>query len=441
MTHELTSSRSAEQLARASAVIPGGINTAKRKIDPALCVRRASGGWIEDLDGNRYLDFHCAYSAILLGHAEPGVNAAVAAALGDGTLYGVGVTDGEVRLAEKLVEHVASVEQVLLCNTGTEATYHAIRLSRGVTGRQKIVKFQGCYDGYHDYVLRNVLSPPDLVGKRDPGSKGMLEAAIDNTLVCRFNDLESVRATLEANRGEVAALIVEPIAHNAPTIMPEPGFLEGLRTLCDEHGAVLIFDEVITGFRHALGGFQSVVGVSPDLTTLGKAFGNGYPVAALGGRADLMQHFTTTAHGGVLFGGTYNANAVSVAAGLAAIEILEDPAVYEHVFRLGRRMREGLAEVARRVGVPAYVSGYGSVFVMLFMDGPLRSYEDCLRNDVDLFLRYRQELRRRGVFEMPENVGRSHVMYRHSQDEVDHALEQAEQALEAAVGATERPAA
>jgi glutamate-1-semialdehyde 2,1-aminomutase len=429
----IAAGRSAALLERASASIPGGINTAKRKIDPPLCVANAAGGWIEDLDGNRYLDYHCAFSAILLGHAEPAINVAVAKALDGGTLYGVGVTDAEVRLAEKLVSHVSSVEQVVLCNTGTEATYHAIRLSRGVTGRQKIVKFQGCYDGYHDYVLRNVLSKPDMVGKRDPGSRGMLEAAIDNTLVCRFNDLDDVRATLEANRDEVAAIIVEPIAHNAPTIMPEPGFLPGLRELCDEHGAIFICDEVITGFRHGLNGYQAIAGVTPDLTTMGKAMANGYAVAALGGRRELMERFTTTPHGDVLFGGTYNANAVGVAAALATIELLEDPHVYEHLFALGKRMRDGLTEVAARVGVPAYVSGFGSVFVMLFMDGPLRSYEDCLRNDVELFLAYRLELRKRGVFEMPENVGRSHVMYRHTVEDVDRTLELAEQALTAAV--------
>jgi glutamate-1-semialdehyde 2,1-aminomutase len=428
MTHE----RSRRLLDRAGEVIPGGINTAKRKIDPPLCVSRASGGWFEDLDGARYLDYHCAYSAILLGHAEPSVNDAVARVLARGTLYGVGVTDDEVRLAEKIVAHVPSVEQVLLCNTGTEATYHAIRLSRGVTGRQKIVKFQGCYDGYHDYVLRNVLSRPELVGRRDPGSKGMLEAAIDNTLVCRFNDLDDVRATLAAHPGEIAAVIVEPVAHNAPTILPEPGFLPGLRELCDEHGAMLIFDEVITGFRHALGGYQSIAGVRPDLTTMGKAMANGYAVAALGGRRELMQRFTTTVHGDVLFGGTYNANAVGVAAALATIEILEDPDIYAHLFALGERMRSGLASITRAAGVPAYVAGYGSVFVLLFMDGPLRSYEDCLRNDVGLFLEYRRQLRARGIFEMPENVGRSHVMWRHTEADVDRTLELAAAALNAA---------
>jgi glutamate-1-semialdehyde 2,1-aminomutase len=425
--------RSRELLDRAATVIPGGINTAKRKIDPPLCVRRASGGWFEDLDGKRYVDYHCAYSALLLGHAEPSVNRAVARALDGGTLYGVGVTHAEVRLAERIVAHVPSVEQVLLCNTGTEATYHAIRLARGVTGRQRIVKFQGCYDGYHDYVLRNVLSRPELVGKRDPGSAGMLEAAIDNTLVCRFNDLADVRATFAAHDGEIAALIVEPVAHNAPTIVPDPGFLDGLRGICDEHGALLIFDEVITGFRHALGGYQSVAGVRPDLTTMGKAMANGYPVAALGGRRELMQRFTTTVHGDVLFGGTYNANSVGVAAALATIEILEDPAVYAHLYALGERMRSGLAEIASRAGVPAHVSGYGSVFVLLFMDGPLRSYEDCLRNDVGLFLEYRRQLRSRGVFEMPENVGRSHVMWRHTEADVDRTLELAADALRAAV--------
>jgi glutamate-1-semialdehyde 2,1-aminomutase len=196
---------------------------------------------------------------------------------------------------------------------------------------------------------------------------------------------------------------------------------------------VLIFDEVITGFRHALGGYQSIAGVRPDLTTMGKAMANGYAVAALGGRRELMQRFTTTVHGDVLFGGTYNANAVGVAAALATIEILEDPDVYAHLFALGARMREGLAAIAHDAGVPAYVSGYGSVFVLLFMDGPLRSYEDCLRNDVELFVEYRRQLRRRGVFEMPENVGRSHVVWRHTEADVDRTLGLAAESLDAAL--------
>lgn len=425
-------------LETASRVIPGGVNTCRRRSEPRLCFRRGSGAYLEDLEGRTFIDYHAAYGAILLGHSHPVVTTRVAHAIQETVLFGVGVTEAEVALAEKIAEHVPSVEQSVVCNSGSEATYHAIRLARGVTGRQKLVKFQGCYDGFHDYVLRNVLSAPEGVGRRDPHSAGMLEAAVDATLVCRFNDLEDVRATLEREGEDVAAIIVEPVAHNSPGLLPRPGFLEGLRALCDEFGALLIFDEVITGFRHSIGGFQAVCGVLPDLTTMGKAIANGFPLAAIGGRREHMERFTTTVTGDVHYGGTYNGNAASVEAGLATIELLEDGRVHEHLFALGERMRSGLAEVAARVGVPAVVGGFGSLFVLCFMEGPLETYEDVLRNDDALFGRYRRELIKRGVFEMPESLGRSHIGASHTEDDIDRSLEAAEEALRAAVDALAR---
>jgi glutamate-1-semialdehyde 2,1-aminomutase len=343
------------------------------------------------------------------------------------------VTEAEVALAAKIVEHVPSAEQVVVCNSGSEATYHAIRLARGVTGREKIIKFQGCYNGFHDYVLRNVLSPPELVGRRDPQSRGMLEAAIDATEVCRFNDLDDVRRVLDANPEQVAAVIVEPIAHNSPGILPQDGFLEGLRALCDATGALLIFDEVITGFRHHLGGYQAICGVTPDLTTLGKAIANGFPIAAIAGRRAHMEHFNTNPAGDVHFGGTYNGNAVAVEAALATIEHLERHDVHAHVYRLGERMRSGLAEIAAEAGVEAIVGGYGSLFVLCFMGGPLRSYEDVLRNDAERFGRYRRGLVARGVFEMPESLGRSHISASHTDEDIDRSLEVARDALASAL--------
>ncbi len=425
-------------LESAAEVIPGGVNTCRRRSEPRLCFRRGAGAYLEDLDGRRYIDYHAAYGAIFLGHSHPAVTARVARAIEETVLFGVGVTEAEVALARKLVEHIPSVEQAVVCNSGSEATYHAIRLARGVTGRQKIVKFQGCYNGFHDYVLRNVLSRPERVGRRDPHSAGMLEAAIDATLVCRYNDLEDVRATLARHAEDVAAIVVEPVAHNSPGLKPRPGFLEGLRAVCDATGALLIFDEVITGFRHHIGGYQAIAGVDPDLTTLGKAIANGFPLAAVGGRREHLERFTTTADGDVHFGGTYNGNAAAVEAGLATIAQLEDGRVHERVFALGERMRSGLAEVAERVGVPVVVGGFGSLFVLCFMDGPLETYEDALRNDEALFGRYRRELIARGIFEMPESLGRSHISAAHTADDVDRSLEAAEDALRAAVDALAR---
>jgi glutamate-1-semialdehyde 2,1-aminomutase len=429
-----TSTASERLLEAAAAVIPGGVNTCRRRSDPQICFARGEGAYLWDLDGRRYVDYHAAYGAIFLGHADPRVTERVSAAVARGSLFGVGVTEAEVALAERIVAHVPSVEQVVVCNSGSEATYHAIRLARGVTGREKIVKFQGCYNGFHDYVLRNVLSPAALVGRRDPQSAGMLEAAIDATLVCRFNDLEDVTQTLERHDGEVAAVILEPVAHNSPGILPRPGFLEGLRELCDRLGVVLIFDEVITGFRHGLGGYQSICGVTPDLTTMGKAIANGFPLAAVGGRRELMERYTTTASGDVHFGGTYNGNAAAVAAGLATIEALEDGSVHRRVFALGERMRRGLEAIAEEAGIPAVVAGFGSLFVLCFMEGPLESYDDVLRNDTALFTRYRRQLIARGVFEMPESLGRSHISAAHTEADVDSSLEAARGALRAALG-------
>jgi len=429
----ITEDRSTQLLAAAAEVIPGGVNTCRRQSRPRLCVRRGSGAYLEDLDGRRYIDYHAAYGAVFLGHAEPAVDERVSAAVREGVLYGIGVTEAEVALARRIVHHVPSVDQVVVCNSGSEATYHAIRLARGVTGRQRIIKFQGCYNGFHDYVLRNVLSTADMVGRRDPQSKGMLEAAVDATLVCRFNDLDDVSEVLTRHGEDVAAVIVEPVAHNAPGLLPLPGFLAGLRALCDRHGVVLIFDEVITGFRHHLGGYQSIAQVMPDLTTFGKAIANGYPLAAIGGRRELMERYTTNPGGDVHYGGTYNGNAAAVAAGLATIERLEDGRVHEHVFRLGGRMRRGLEEIGRRAGIPVCVGGFGSLFVLCFMEGPLASYDDVLRIDTDLFMRYRRELIARGVFEMPESLGRSHIGAAHTVDDIDRTLELAEPALQAAL--------
>src|SRR3954470_2362344 len=219
---------SSELLERAAEVIPGGVNTCRRRSDPRLCFARGDGAYLWDLEGRRYVDYHAAYGAIFLGHSRPAVTARVAAAIQERVLFGVGVTGAEVALARKIVQHVPSAEQVVVCNSGSEATYHAIRLARGVTGREKIIKFQGCYNGFHDYVLRNVLSAPELVMRRDPQSSGMLDAAVDARLVCRFNDIEDDAAKVPANPEAVPAIIVEPVAHNAPGLLPRPGFLEGL---------------------------------------------------------------------------------------------------------------------------------------------------------------------------------------------------------------------
>jgi glutamate-1-semialdehyde 2,1-aminomutase len=315
---------------------------------------------------------------------------------------------------------VPSVEQVLVTATGSEATFHALRLARAATGRKRVLKYQGCYHGWHDAVAMNVISPRDRVNGRDPMSTGMMPETVEATAVVPFNDLEATERVLA--EGDVAGVIVEPIPHNIGAVLPDEAFLPGLRDLCDRYGTVLILDEVITGFRHALGGYQSICGVTPDLTTMGKAMGNGYPIGAIGGRADLMELFSTTPGKPVFFAGTYNGHPGCVAAAIATIDKLASEPVHEHVFGLGGRARAELTDLYARLGQPVQVSGFGSVFVTYFVDHPVRNYEDLLDNDVDLFTGLRMAQMEHGVFELPLNLKRSHFSYAHTDDDVDTLL-------------------
>ena len=421
--------------ARAAKVIPGGVNSGQRRVPGLehLVIASTSGATFTDGDGNTYTDYHSAFGPPLLGHNDPDVDAAVAAAAKNVGLMGVGVTSIEVELAERIVEHVPSVEQVLLTETGSEATFHALRVARAATGRTHVIKFQGCYHGWHDAVAMNVISLPENVGRKDPLSKGMIQEAVDSTIVCRFNDAADVERALTEH--EVAAIIVEPIPHNIGAVLPKPGFLERLRELCDAHGTVLVFDEVITGWRHGLGGYQAIAGVMPDLTTLGKAMGNGWPVSALGGKTELMELFSTTPGRPAFFAGTFNGHPPTAAAALATIEKLEREPVHEHVFRLGDRARTGLTDLYARLGVPAVVSGFGSVFVTYFLEGRVESYDDLLANDVELFTGYRTELMKHGIFELPLNLKRSHFSYAHTDEDVDRLLEGTEAAVSAVLAA------
>jgi glutamate-1-semialdehyde 2,1-aminomutase len=419
-----------ELAARAARVIPGGVNSGQRRIAGLedLVVVATSGATFTDAEGRTYTDYHAAFGPPLLGHNDPDVDAAVAATARSVGLMGVGVTPIEIELAERICELVPSVERVLLTETGSEATFHALRVARAATGRRCVIKFQGCYHGWHDSVAMNVISLPENVGRKDPLSKGILPEVLDATIVCRFNDADEVERALAEH--DVAAIILEPIPHNIGAVLPQPGFLERLRELATANGTVLVFDEVITGFRHALGGYQSIAGVTPDLTAMGKAMGNGWPVSALGGKAELMELFSTTPGQPAFFAGTFNGHAPTAAAALATIDKLQREPVHEHVFALGERTRQGLRELYARLGVPAVVSGFGSVFVTYFLDGPVASYDDLLRNDVDLFVGYRRELMRHGIFELPLNLKRNHFSYAHTEADVDKLLEATEVAVQ-----------
>jgi glutamate-1-semialdehyde 2,1-aminomutase len=425
----VTKTEAADLAARAARVIPGGVNSGQRRVAglEELVIASTGGATFTDGEGNTYTDYHAAFGPPLLGHNDPDVDAAVAAAAREVGLMGIGVTRIEVELAEKICALVPSCERVLLTETGSEATFHALRVARAATGRRHVVKFQGCYHGWHDSVAMNVISLPENVGRKDPLSKGILPEVLDATIVCRFNDADEVERALTDH--DVAAIIIEPIPHNIGAVLPQPGFLERLRELATKHGAVLIFDEVITGWRHALGGYQSIAGVTPDLTTMGKAMGNGWPVSALGGKSELMELFSTTPGRPAFFAGTFNGHPPTSAAALATIEKLEREPVHEHVFALGERTRRELAALYERLGVPAVVSGFGSVFVTYFLDGPVTSYNDLLANDVELFTGYRRELMKHGIFELPLNLKRSHFSYAHTDADVDRLLEATEAAV------------
>jgi glutamate-1-semialdehyde 2,1-aminomutase len=421
---------------RARAVIPGGVNSGQRQVAGLedLVITGTNGKTFTDADGRVYTDYHAAFGPPLLGHNDPDVDRAVTDTIRSLDLMGVGVTPVEIALAEKLVEHVPSIEKVLLTVTGSEATFHALRVARTATGRRDVIKFQGCYHGWHDSVAMNVISPLGRIGRKDPLSQGILPEVLDATIVLPFNDVDAVTRAFETRPGQIAAMILEPIPHNIGAVLPNPGFLERMRELCTANGAVLIFDEVITGFRHGLGGYQAIAEVTPDLTTLGKAMANGYPISALGGRADLMDLFSSIPARPAFFAGTFNGHPAMTAAALATVQKLEREPVHEHVFALGERVREGLTEVYRRLGVPVLVSGFGSVFVTYFLEGPVDSYEDLLRNDAELFVGYRRALLRHGIFELPLNLKRSHVSYAHVDADVDALLEATEHAVESVLG-------
>lgn len=418
-----------ELVERANRVIPGGVNSGNRRLGWPLAVVEAQGAHFTDADGTRYLDYHAAFGPLILGHNHPAVNAAVRDITTRLDIIGVGVTDIEVELAEKLCQLIPSAERVLLTNSGSEATYAALRLARAVSGRHTIIKFQGTYHGWHDAVLMNVISTAEKIGHKDPLSLGMLPEVIDHTLVLPFNDVEALSATLDEQGDEIAAVLVEIIPHNIGCVLPRPEFLQALRQQCSLHGIVLIFDEVITGFRHGLGGYQQICGVTPDLSTFAKAMANGYPIAALVGRAELMDRFGPG--GGVVFAGTYNGHPVGVAAALATIGELESGSVHHHCFALAQQAGDGIQSIADELGIPMTVARFGSVFVPYFMEGPIENYTDLLRNNTERDTAFRQGMCERGIFMLPTALKRNHVSAAHTRADIDRTLEASRDVLRA----------
>jgi glutamate-1-semialdehyde 2,1-aminomutase len=416
-------SKSDELFFRIEKRIPGGVNTSLRNVEPHLVFSWAKGARIRDVDGNEYVDYHLAFGPIILGHRDPDVEAAVNAVREQMDLVGVGTTELEFRLSDKISDHMPSAEKVLFCNSGSEATYAALRLARAVTKKKRIIKFQGCYHGWHDYVSMNVTSPAEKLGKYDPLSSGMLEEAMTQTSVLTINSMEEVSKCVSKYHGEIAAIIIEPIAHNIGCVPATDEFLHFLREISDREGIVFILDEIITGFRHALGGYQSICKVNPDLTTFGKAVANGYPMSGLAGRGDLMDRFATRKGGDVFFAGTFNAHPYSCAAALATINKLEGGEIHRRLYKYVDKLSHGIDGAAEESGIETYTAHFGSIFVTYFAKPPFLSYNDVLRSDPALFVKYRREMIEKGVFMLPVNAKRNFICAAHTEKDIEETID------------------
>lgn len=417
---------------RYATVIPGGTASSARWLETPLIVERADGAVLTATDGRQLIDFNSAFGAILLGHCDAEHDARMSELSRGLDMVGIGATRIEGDLAERLVSLIPCADMIGYCCSGTEATFHALRVARAATGRRYIVKFQGAYHGWHDYLARNYMSAATRLGSTDPLSAGTLPEALEATLVLPFNDIPALEALLAARGDEIAAVILEPIMHNIGAIEAEPAFLAALRSLTEKAGIVLIFDEIITGFRHTLGGYQSIAGVTPDLATFGKALGNGMPISLVAGRRELMQRFRPGALGGdVLLGGTFNGHPMAVAAALATIERMERPDSYPRLYSLGQLLADGLQQAADAAGVPMQTAHYGSVVCPLFVSGPIRRYEDLVGYDAGLDLALRRGLLERGIACTATPLRRFAVNLAHSEAQIALLCEAAHDVLRA----------
>lgn len=420
--------RSRDLFDRAKRVLPGGVNSpvrAFRAVGGApFFVAHAHGSSLVDVDSEEYVDYVCSWGALILGHAHPGVLEAVRAAAERGWTYGT-PCEAEVDLAEEVRRRMPSLEMMRFVNSGTEATMAAVRLARAATGRDIIVKFEGCYHGHADGFLVKAGSGVATLGL--PDSPGVPASVADLTLTAPFNDARSVADLFREHADRIAAVIVEPYVGNAGFIAPESDFHPALRSLCDRHGSLLIFDEVMTGFRVAAGGAQERLGVKPDLTTLGKIVGGGFPVGVYGGRSDLMKRIAP--EGPVYQAGTLSGNPVAMAAGLATIRETNQPGFYETLNRRTDRLVSGLQTAARRNGVAVTAGHAGSMWGLYFTPGPVRNYADAKQSDTALFARWHKAALARGVFLAPSAFEAGFVSAAHSDADIDFTIEQLDAAL------------
>jgi glutamate-1-semialdehyde 2,1-aminomutase len=410
--------------------MPGGVNSPVRAFKAVggtpFFVARGEGCYLWDVDGNRFIDFVCSWGPLILGHAHPEVVAAVKEAVERGTTYGA-PTELEVALAEKIQQAFPSMEMLRLVNSGTEATMSAIRAARGYTGRKKIVKFEGCYHGHADYLLVKAGSGAATFGI--PDSAGVPEGTAQDTIVLPYNDIEAFNKTMDAMGEEIAAVIVEPIAGNMGVVLPKPEFLSALRQQTEKHGVVLIFDEVITGFRVAYGGAQSLYGIKPDMTCLGKIVGGGFPLAAYGGRKEIMQ--TVAPLGPVYQAGTLSGNPVAVTAGLKTLEILERDNPYPELERRTKQLTQVISEAAKEAEVPVQINQIASMFTVFFTAQPVVDYASARRSDTQRYARFFHALLERGVYFPPSQFEAAFLSTVHD----DEALSFAQDAVRSAMKA------
>jgi len=424
----LALSRSEELFARAQRVIPGGVNSPVRAFkavggSPPFIVK-GEGARVQDADGRTYIDYLGSWGPLILGHAHPGVVQAVREAAGSGTSYGA-PCPAEVELAERVVRLMPSIEKVRFVSSGTEATMSALRVARGFTGRNKILKFEGCYHGHADSLLVAAGSGVATLGI--PGSPGVPAGTVADTLTAPFNDLRAVEAVVAAHGRDLAAVIVEPVVGNMGCVLPAPGYLEGLREITRRAGALLVFDEVITGFRLGLGGAQAHYRIAPDLTCLGKIIGGGLPVGAYGGRAEIMGRVAP--EGPVYQAGTLSGNPLAMAAGAAALDALQGSGIYDRLGALAVRLTDGLAAAAKAAGVEVTLNRIASMFTVFFCRGPVTDYASAKASDTARFARFFHAMLRRGIYLPPAQFEAAFVSLAHTEADVDATVRAAGEAF------------
>ncbi len=417
----IKTTKSQEIFAAAQNLMPGGVSSPVRAFKSVggqpIVFDRVKGAYIWDVDDNQYIDYVGTWGPAICGHAHPEVIAALHTALEKGTSFGAPSALENV-LAEMVIDAVPSIEMVRFVNSGTEACMAVLRLMRAFTNREKVIKFEGCYHGHADMFLVKAGSGVATLGL--PDSPGVPKSVTRSTLTAPYNDLETVKALFEEHRDEIAGVILEPVVGNAGFITPDAGFLEGLRELTHEHGALLVFDEVMTGFRIAYGGAQQKFGVTPDLTTLGKVIGGGLPVGAYGGRRDIMSMIAPA--GPVYQAGTLSGNPLAMTAGIKTLELLQKPGTYEYLEKITQKLTNGLLQIAKETGHPVCGGQISAMFGLFFTSGPVHNYEDAKKSDTAKFGRFHRSMLERGVYLAPSQFEAGFTSFAHTEADIEQTL-------------------